>query len=68
MIDRLLSRAEVEARVALRRSSLYRLMRENRFPLPIVVGRRAVRWSQAEIEKWIADRPRARGQSDSRAG
>ena len=60
-IDRLLTRGEVERRVGLRRSSLYREMREGRFPLPVRVGPRAVRWPSAEIEAWIASRPRSHG-------
>ncbi|MCY4509153.1 MAG: AlpA family phage regulatory protein [Acidobacteria bacterium] len=61
--DRLLTRAEVERRVSLGRSSLYRMMRMTppAFPLPVRVGPRAVRWPSSEIEAWIADRPRSLG-------
>ena len=65
MPDRLLTRREVEARCGLSRSSLYRLMRAGRFPEPIRVGVRAVRWPSSEIETWLASRPRASG--DGRA-
>ena len=61
MTDRLLRREEVESRVALTRSSIYRLMRAHAFPEPVKVGPRAVRWLAGEIEAWIADRPRATG-------
>ena len=61
MSSRLLSRQEVEAVCQLSRSSLYRLMRLNRFPLPVRIGIRAVRWPQSEIESWISQRPRATG-------
>ena len=62
MNDRLLTRTEVERCVGLGRSSIYRLMRMGKFPLPIKIGLRAVRWPASEIERWIADRPRATGE------
>ena len=62
-IDRLLRREEVESRVGLKRSSIYREMRAGRFPLPIKVGPRAVRWPAREIEAWLASRPRASGEA-----
>ena len=68
MTDRLLSRQEVEKRVGLARSSIYRAMRLGLFPLPIKVGQRAVRWPSSEIEAWLASRPRATGESLGREG
>ncbi|MDE2667219.1 MAG: AlpA family transcriptional regulator [Acidobacteriota bacterium] len=62
MIDRLLTRTEVERRCGLARSTVYRLMRQNLFPLPLKLGGKAVRWPQSEIESWIASRPRATGE------
>lgn len=59
--DRLLTRREVEARCGLSRSSLCRLMRSGRFPEPLRVGVRAVRWPASEIEAWLSARPRAAG-------
>ena len=63
MTDKLLTRAEVETRVGLKRSSIYREMRAGRFPLPLKIGERAVRWPASEIEDWLASRPRATGES-----
>ena len=60
--DRLLRREEVESLVGLKRSSLYREMRAGRFPLPLRIGPRAVRWPASEIRSWLASRPRATGQ------
>ena len=60
--DRLLHRAEVEERTGLSRSAIYRLMRAEKFPTPIKIGLRAVRWPQSEIDEFIADRPRATGE------
>ena len=61
--DRLLRREEVEERTGLSRSAIYRLMREDKFPAPIKVGSRAVRWPQSEINEFIAARPRAMGET-----
>ena len=66
MEDRLLNRAEVERRVGLRRSALYRLMRAGQFPEPLKIGPRAVRWPSSEIEEWLASRPRATGDSPTK--
>ena len=60
--DRLLRRPEVEQRCQLGRSTIYRLMRLGQFPTPIKIGPRAVRWSEREIEDWMASRPRATGE------
>ena len=65
-VDRLLTRAEVEVRAGLSRSSLYRLMRQGLFPEPIRVGIRAVRWPSSEVDAWLASRPRATGESFGR--
>jgi prophage regulatory protein len=52
-MDKLLRRSDVEDLVALRRSAIYALMSENKFPKPLRVAGRAVRWSQADIQQWI---------------
>ena len=62
MPDRLLRRAEVEQRCQISRSTLYKMMRAGEFPEPLKIGPRSVRWSQREIENWIAARPRATGE------
>ncbi len=67
MNDCLLRREEVEKRVGLARSSLYREMRAGRFPLPVRVGPKAVRWVASEIEDWVAARPRATGEAQQAA-
>ena len=59
--DRLLTRREVEARCRIARTTLYKMMREDKFPCPIRIGVRAVRWLQSEVEAWIESRPRATG-------
>lgn len=59
--DRLLTRAEVERRTGLGRTAIYRMMRAGEFPEPYRVGRSAVRWSELEIEAWVAALPRSHG-------
>ena len=44
---------------ALSRSALYEAMARGDFPRPIRIGPRGVRWIAAEIQDWIALRPRA---------
>ena len=61
MTDRLLTRAEVQERCGITRTTVYRLMRSGLFPEPLKIGPRAVRWPESEIEAWIANRPRATG-------
>ena len=60
-MDRLLTRHEVEHRVGIKRSALYRMMRAGAFPLPLKIGPRAVRWPESEIAAYIESRPRATG-------
>ena len=63
MTDHLLRREDVEVRTGLARSSIYRLMRLGRFPEPLRIGDRAVRWPASEIDRWLESRPRATGQA-----
>lgn len=63
MTDRLLTRAEVESRFGIARTTIYRLMRAGDFPTPVRVGPRAVRWRECELEDWLASRPKATGQA-----
>ena len=68
MHDRLLTRLEVEKRCRIARTTIYRKMREGTFPTPLKIGARAVRWSESEIEAWLASRPRATGERPVASG
>ena len=59
MTTRLLTLRDVMAMTALSRSAVYALMAESRFPKPIRIGSRAVRWVDQEVADFIASRPRA---------
>ena len=58
-VPRLLTLRDVTAVTALSRSAVYALMAESRFPKPIRVGSRAVRWVEQEVLDFIASRPRS---------
>ena len=40
------------------RTTIYDLMKTGKFPRPVRVGRRSVRWIASEIYRWIDDLPR----------
>ena len=48
---------------ALSCAGIYKLMRSGKFPEPIKVTSRAVRWKSEEVAAWIASRPRATGET-----
>ncbi|MBK1727099.1 helix-turn-helix transcriptional regulator [Halorhodospira neutriphila] len=54
--DRILRRPEVESRVGLGRSAIYKAMQRGEFPRPIRLTSRAVGWRQSDIEAWLASR------------
>ena len=60
-VGRMLRREEVERRLNLSTSALYRGMRAGVIPLPKRVGIKAVRWDEDEIESYLANAERARG-------
>ena len=61
MTDPLLTRTEVEERIRLGRSALYRMLSTGQFPRPLRIGPRAVRWRASEVDRWLQERPRAGG-------
>lgn len=46
--------------VGLSRSSIYRLMGNGAFPVPVKLGQRAVAWRAADVHAWIESRNLAR--------
>ena len=66
-LDRLLTRAEVERRTGLARSSIYRMMRAGQFPEPYRVGPKSVRWRESEIALWINSLQKSHGDRGKRA-
>jgi len=47
---------KVEAATGYKRSTIYRLIKENKFPAPVSLGARASAWLESEIELWIKQR------------
>jgi prophage regulatory protein len=57
--ERLLRRPEVEHLTGLSRSSLYRLITANEFPVGVNLSKNAVAWTASSVDEWIAARARA---------
>ena len=53
MKNRLLKRTQVEALTSLSRSCIYSEMQAGRFPRPLRVSSKAVRWREADIFNWM---------------
>lgn len=56
---RLLRLPAVCKKVGLSPTSVWRGVREERFPAPVSIGLQAVAWHESEIDDWIASRPPA---------
>ena len=54
--DRLLRLPDVQLLTGLRRSAIYEQMRRGLFPRSVKTGPRASCWSEAAVQRWIADR------------
>ena len=52
----ILRRSQVEDQIGLSRSSIYQMMSDGDFPLPIKIGKRAVGWKQQDIIDWLDNR------------
>lgn len=46
-------RHQVEARTGLARSTIYRRMKQGRFPKPLSLGGGAVGWDSRDIDRWL---------------
>ena len=61
---RLLRVDEGEQITSLSRSTIYRLIKQEKFPAPLRMSGRVVRWRDDEVNEWISRRPRsARGEA-----
>lgn len=49
--------AAVVRMTGLGRSTIYRLMAEDKFPSPVRLAKRAVAWRRIDLEQWGAARP-----------
>lgn len=55
MHERLLKVSEIQARVGISRSCVYAWVKEGRFPAPIQFGKKASRWPESVVNRWIDD-------------
>lgn len=56
--DRLFARMSTVVRLTgLGRSTIYRLISEEKFPAQVRIGTRAVGWRWVDLERWSAARP-----------
>ena len=60
-VRELLRREDVEALLGVSRSWIYAEMRAGRFPEPVKISKRAVRWRVADLDEWMSSRPVAHG-------
>jgi len=49
--------SSVVRRTGLGRSTIYRVMSEDKFPSPVRLGGRAVGWRRVDLDRWSASRP-----------
>jgi predicted DNA-binding transcriptional regulator AlpA len=63
--DDLLTMREVCAITRYSRPSIYRLIREAKFPHPLKLGAAKIVFNAAEVAEWRKSRPRALGGDDS---
>lgn len=54
--ERLIRRREVENLTGLKRSILYAMARDGRFPAPLKLSRRCSAWQESKVRDWIAAR------------
>lgn len=59
-MDTLLRLPAVCAKVGLRPSAIYRLMRDQKFPASVRLTERAVAWREADLIEWSRARPSAK--------
>lgn len=45
------------------RSTIYRLMAEDEFPLPVRLAKRVVGWRRSDLEQWSEGRPQGKALS-----
>ncbi len=59
-----LTRREVEHLCRLSRSTIYKEMRKGKFPVPVKMSDRAVRWRESDIRAYLDSRPPSYGERE----
>jgi prophage regulatory protein len=52
--------AAVKQLTGLGRTTIYRLMAEDKFPSPVRLAKRAMAWRRIDLDQWSAGRPTVR--------
>ncbi len=63
---RLIRLKEVMRLTGLARSTVYKVMKEGRFPASVALRGKAVAWVESEVQEWIPARLRERDECPSR--
>ena len=63
MEQQLLRIQDVCKRIGLRRSTIYRMLAEKRFPQPVQLGERARAWPASEVDQWVKNKILERDQA-----
>ena len=53
MTDTFMNARQVAEKLGLSRSTIHRMVSEGRFPKPLQVSHRAVRWKESEVSEWM---------------
>ena len=56
--NKLLPIGEVSKRLGVSKSAIYKWVKDNRFPKPIILGESSSRWFENEVEQWLMECPR----------
>jgi len=56
MSNTLIRLPEVQRRTGYSKAWIYRLISQNRFPLAVKIGSRAIAFVESEVEEWISQR------------
>lgn len=59
-MDKYLRRPRVEDRTGLKRSTIYSLMKNGKFPRSVKITGKAVAWRESDIKEWMDSRPLTR--------
>ena len=54
--DRLIRMPGVEHATGVKKSTIYELMKADRFPKPVRLSARMVAWSESAVLQWVQDR------------
>ena len=60
MTEKLITASAVTELTNIPQGSLYRFVNEGRFPRPLKIGKRSVRWVASEVEDWLQERMQER--------